>query len=90
MADTKEKAVTGEDKKVVEEKTTEKRRYENVFIPQASANEESIVFVAVNGKSYSIPKGTNVSVPAEVAYVLNRSAKARKKQFDYIKANAKK
>lgn len=45
-----------------------------VFIPP-DANGTKTAFVGFNGKSYAIPVGQNVMVPAPVAYVLMASNK---------------
>lgn len=90
MAEVKENTTAEKSAVKTAEKESAKRRYETVFIPLTSSTEENNAFVAVNGKAYQIPKGVNTDVPAEVAYELRRSVKACKKQFDYIKANAKK
>lgn len=48
-----------------------------VFIPRGAANDEPNFFVAVNGKSYLLPRGKKSKVPAEVAEEIERAIKAQ-------------
>lgn len=47
-----------------------------VFIPRNSANKDPNYFVAVNGKSYLLPRGKKSKVPPEIAAEINRAMAA--------------
>ena len=42
----------------------------NIFLPRGRKNEENFVIVSVNGRSWKIMRGVEVSVPEYVAEVL--------------------
>ena len=42
----------------------------NIFLPRGRKNEENFVIVSVNGRSWKIMRGVEVSVPDYVAEVL--------------------
>ena len=48
-----------------------------VFIPRGAERDEPNLFVAVNGKSYLLPKGKKSKVPAAVAAEIERANKAK-------------
>ena len=60
-------------------KTAAKKADERVevFIPRGQERDEANLFVAVNGKSYLLPKGKTSFVPPEVAEEIKRANKAQ-------------
>lgn len=48
-----------------------------IFIEKGSVRDESMQYIAVNGRSILVPKGKTVEVPAEFAAEYERSRKAR-------------
>lgn len=46
------------------------QKMKTVFVPRGRKNEENFVIVSVNGNSWKIMKGVDVSVPLCVAEVL--------------------
>lgn len=57
---------------------------EVVFIPKVSGEDEN-VWVGLNGKSWSIPRGKKTEVPKPVAEILYQSERAKEAQEKYIK-----
>ncbi len=57
---------------------------EVVFIPKVSGEDEN-VWVGLNGKSWSIPRGKKTEVPRPVAEILYQSERAKEEQEKYIK-----
>lgn len=53
-----------------------------ITVPRGSSKEDPNLYVSVNGKSYLIPRGKTVSVPAAVAYEYNRSLRAQNSLYD--------
>lgn len=47
-----------------------------VKLPKASKTEQNFQFVAVNGRTFQVPKGKRVKVPKPIAEVLQNSEKA--------------
>ena len=47
-----------------------------VFIPRGASNEDPNLFVSVNGVNFLLPRGKESSVPACVAYEIQRANKA--------------
>ena len=62
-----------------EENKTPKKKDNRVevFIPRGPERDEANLFVAVNGKSYLLPKGKTSLVPPEVAEEIKRANKAQ-------------
>ena len=58
------------DKRMIEKTASAEMR--NVFLPRISG-EEDTVFVGLNGRSWQIPRGKRVEVPAAVAAVLDEA-----------------
>ena len=54
--------------------------FAEVYVPRGAANDEANLFVAVNGKSYILPRGKRSEVPLAVAQELMRSAAAQEAQ----------
>ena len=54
-----------------------------VRLPKAPKTEQNFQFVGVNGRTFQVPKGKTVTVPAPVAEVLARSEAARLEAEDY-------
>ena len=48
-----------------------------VSVPRGAEREDPNLFVGINGMSYLLPKGKKSSVPAEVAWEIARSDRAR-------------
>ncbi len=48
-----------------------------VSVPRGAEREDPNLFVGINGVSYLLPKGKKSSVPAEVAWEIARSERAR-------------
>lgn len=57
---------------------------EIVFIPKVSGEDDS-VWVGLNGKSWSFPRGEKVEVPEPVAEILYQSENAKRAQEKYIR-----
>ena len=51
-----------------------------VYVPRGAANDDANLFVAVNGRSYILPRGKRSLVPLAVAQELMRSAAAQEAQ----------
>lgn len=54
-----------------------------VRLPKAPKTEQNFQFVGVNGRTFQVPKGKAVTVPAPVAEVLARSEAARLEAEEY-------
>lgn len=57
----------------------------SVFLPRISG-EENTVFVGLNGRSWQIPRGRKVEVPAYVACVLEESERNARAASAYAQA----
>ena len=62
--------------------------YVTVQLPRAGAHEQQVLFVSVNGKTWSVEKGKKVKVPFEVAEVIHNSEVATEKAISFIEENA--
>jgi len=51
-----------------------------VYVPRGAANDDANLFVAVNGRSYLLPRGKRSEVPLCVAEELMRSNAAQEEQ----------
>lgn len=58
---------------------------EAVFLPRISG-EENTVFVGLNGRSWQIPRGQKVEVPAPVARLLEESERNARAASAYAQA----
>ncbi len=56
-----------------------------VTLPRATGKEEDFVFVALNGKGYTIRRGVPVRVPRPVFDVLNESQRQQQRQRAFIR-----
>ncbi|MBE5774327.1 MAG: hypothetical protein E7337_10385 [Clostridiales bacterium] len=74
------------DKKMIQKVASENT--ETVFIPRVSG-EEDTVFVGLNGRSWQIPRGKKVEVPAPVAKILAESEHNARIAGEYAKARQK-
>jgi len=72
---------------MAEKKTVAKiqQETETVFLPRISG-EENTVFVGLNGRSWQIPRGKKVEVPACVARVLDESERNARIASAYAKS----
>ena len=57
---------------------------EKITIPRGRKNEENFLIVSVNGHSYKIMKGVEVSVPRFVAEVLENAAMMARQARAYL------
>lgn len=70
----------------VEMKTNEIEVYdpmritETVILPRATGKEEDTLFVALNGKGYTIKRGVPVQVPRPIAEIIRESERQKDKQ----------
>ena len=55
-----------------------------VMLPRGRKNEENFVIVSVNGKSWKIMKGVEVSVPVYVAEVLENGRRMAEEARRYV------
>lgn len=44
-----------------------------VYIPREPGNDDQTVWVGLNGKGYSFPRGKRIKVPADVAEIMRQS-----------------
>lgn len=56
----------------------------SIFLPRATGNEENFLFVALNGKGYTIMRGQHVQVPKPIADIVAESERQRDRQITYI------
>ena len=56
-----------------------------VTLPRAPGKEEDFVFVALNGKGYTIRRGVSVQVPRPVFDILNESQRQQQRQNAFIR-----
>lgn len=54
-----------------------------IFLPKAPKTEQNFQFVCVNGRTFQVPKGKNVTVPKPVYEVLINSVYAAEKAEEY-------
>ena len=54
-----------------------------VFIERENKEDESGQFVCVNGRTYLVPRGKLVDVPAEVAEVIEHANEMNRKSADF-------
>lgn len=59
-----------------------------VQLPRATGKEEKVLFVALNGKGYTIKKGVPVRVPRPVYDILMESQRQQIRQAEYEDAKA--
>lgn len=57
--------------------------YVTITLPRATGREEDFVFVSLNGKGYTIKKGTPVRVPRPVYANLRESERQAERQAAY-------
>lgn len=55
-----------------------------ILLPRGRKNEENFVIVSVNGKSWKIMKGVEVSVPVYVAEVLENGRRMAEEARRYV------
>ena len=55
-----------------------------ILLPRVRKNEENFVIVSVNGKSWKIMKGVEVSVPVYVAEVLENGRRMAEEARRYV------
>lgn len=60
-----------------------------VFVPMMSRGEQSTLEVAVNDRTFFIPKNVMVEVPEPVWEVINEMQRAQRALDDYLSANQK-
>ena len=65
-----------------------KEKEVSVLIPRGRKNEENFLIVSVNGHSYKIMKGVEVTVPLCVAEVLDNARRMAESARRYVDANA--
>ena len=56
-----------------------------VTLPRATGREEDFVFVALNGKGYTIRRGVTVRVPRPVYEILAESRRQEQRREDFIR-----
>ena len=61
------------------------QEFVTVHLPRATGNEEDSLFVALNGKGYTIRRGEAVKVPRPVADILDEAERQRRRQMEYIR-----
>ena len=89
MAETKKKTVSQGDILVETAAAAENIRgeeREEIFIERAAANEETNLFVSVNGYNCLLPKGKTSLVPQSVAAEIYRARRAQQKLDETIDA----
>jgi hypothetical protein len=55
------------------------KKLKTIFVPYAKAGEEQKLFVAVNGRTYSVPRGKNVTLPKYIADTIEHALKMEAK-----------
>ena len=81
----RKEVVDGEAPKMETPKVQE-RQTVTVHIDDPRDGEAEVVYVSVNGKTYTLNRGEDIEVPVAVAEVLKNSKDAMKKHRAYIKA----
>ena len=66
-----------------------KTKLVEVLIPRGGKNEDPNVFVAINGKTWLLPRGKTSLVPPEVAAELARAQMAQERLDEYVAQNAR-
>mgnify|MGYP006928571411 CR=1 FL=1 len=66
-----------------------KAKLVEVLIPRGGKNEDPNVFVAINGKTWLLPRGKTSLVPPEVAAELARAQMAQDRLDEYVAQNAR-
>lgn len=66
-----------------------KTKLVEVLIPRGGKNEDPNVFVAINGKTWLLPRGKTSMVPPEVAAELARAQMAQDRLDEYVAQNAR-
>lgn len=66
-----------------------KTKLVEVLIPRGGKNEDPNVFVAINGKTWLLPRGKTSLVPPEVAAELARAQMAQDRLDEYVAKNAR-
>lgn len=80
--ETKEAAKETEPKRAKKPQNPWEERVE-ITLPKASKTEQNFQFVAVNGRTFQVPKGKTVKVPRPVYEVLMNSRYAEEKAEKY-------
>jgi len=57
---------------------------ERVYIPRPRPGESNVLYVSINKRKFSVPKGKETSVPRPVAQVIRHSLKAEEATDAYI------
>lgn len=57
---------------------------ENVYIPRPRPGESNVLYVSINKRKFSVPKGKATLVPRPVAQVIRHSLKAEEATDAYI------
>ena len=78
----KEEKVSAEEKK--QEKAPAKAKRVKIKLPRLRDQENTDVFVAVNGENYTIKRGVEVEVPDYIAEVLRHSEEAEEEADEHI------
>lgn len=71
---------------MAETKKTETKKTETVYIPYVR-NEETHLFVGVNGRTYQIERGEYVEVPACVAEIIRHSETEIRNADEFVRRN---
>ena len=59
--------------------------YVTVTLPRATGREEETLFVGLNGKGYTIRRGTPVRLPRPVYAILAESQRQEQRRQDFIR-----
>ena len=82
-----EKAGVAETEKQTEDGGNEERV--SVYVPRGRPNEDSNLFISVNGVNYLLPRGETSLVPPEIAEEYYRSVKATDEFYNAMDDRAK-
>lgn len=86
---TKPKAVVEEpivEETIIERPVTDPwKRKMTITLPRPGVTEKRMLFVRVNDRTFSLPKGKSSEVPYPVYEVLRRSLKAEEATADYLR-----
>ena len=61
--------------------------WKTIYLPRGQENEEQSRFVAVNGRTFMVPKGKDVQVPLPVYEVLMNARMAEEEAFRRAQAD---
>lgn len=75
-------------KKPATPKATEVPKVVSVHIPRAEKGEENYITASLNGKVWKLQKGTTVTIPVELAEILNTAEENAIKADDYTEAKS--